>query len=1043
MYPRLGRAAGNVCLRCQWRLLAQRSSSCSTQNIRGLSTVKVPQTQRRALHAAANRSQQSTLTTTTPTPAPDPSLLARPQGVPVREHLERWQHQFGGPTEEILTAFENHPARNNTQNGLSKLSSALKADQDAKESEWDVAEEDEAEEVITIGLFLKPGDVVELTQPGREPVLAVFVQQLNNESQFFSVNGRWTHSLIGRVSFAIQGCIDPALLEPLVPFLPTNPGLANPKGEVHVPRELSAPVVATLEQMTAEAENIYRTNASVLDGAYDVLADNTKTRMMTLAQIAKKLLGKQDSSWVSSPAALLAVRKALHHNEFRFNSDARNHRLTNIFAIRPKADVEVMEAVQEWIREYREYRALSVRSFETIKDAQQARTDGYTYVANFLAKARKLIANSRKFREPTYGGLGPSKNSSPPDGSSNLRITWGETFSNTDKQIIKFLQAWVLTDQFKGMAGLQSACTSLVSSSGFYGSDVFAGTGTHDDTLSNIKKGTGLLFLQEIGVISPHDNRAIYDEQLMLPTVRQSRNLEVLNNKVELIRRNPDFRDAMAHLRHDWGSTTVYCIDDVGAHEIDDGISIEQVKGASSEFWIHVHVANPTAFFDKTHTLSGLAAHMTESVYTPERSFPMLPAWAAQGHFSLDKNRPVITFSSRIDSTGSVLETKIQHGTVHNVVSITPSEVAALLGDNSPSKTRKLVVGGEVPRGTERQPPSLAPSQLDDLRNLYTAAQALWTKRRTAGGVKFATGGISARVFESASQGGLSWNAPSLDRARFIQGDPIIEVTNSISDGLMQLEIGPKNITEEMMLLAGQTAAAWCTERNIPVMYRGTIEPPGGDLEPKELQQLVQTHYEKHGKVRLDLHSRWTRSLGMAVAHSSPLPHKIIGVPSYIKVTSPLRRFTDMIAHWQIEAALRWEAQNGRKFKLAPGSKSILPFSQSQMQESIVTLSPRERIITQTKRNSTRFWVTQAILRAFQYKEAELPKTFTFWTRSVKVGAGLVEGEIPEYGLKVFMNSYDCEEGDEWEVALERVDLFLRTIWVKPIRLLDRTNKAV
>jgi hypothetical protein len=150
-----------------------------------------------------------------------------------------------------------------------------------------------------------------------------------------------------------------------------------------------------------------------------------------------------------------------------------------------------------------------------------------------------------------------------------------------------------------------------------------------------------------------------------------------------------------------------------------------------------------------------------------------------------------------------------------------------------------------------------------------------------------------------------------------------------------------------------------------------------------------------------------------------------------------------MIAHWQIEAALRWEAQNGRKFKLAPGSKSILPFSQSQMQESIVTLSPRERIITQTKRNSTRFWVTQAILRAFQYKEAELPKIFTFWTRSVKAGAGLVEGEIPEYGLKVFMNSYDCEEGDEWEVALERVDLFLRTIWVKPIRLLDRTNKAV
>ncbi|KAG9194320.1 hypothetical protein G6011_04355 [Alternaria panax] len=1042
MYPRLQRAAGDVCLRCQWRALIQRGNLRPTPNLRRLSTVKVPQTQRRALHAAATtRSQQPSLATTS-TPTPDPSLLARPQGIPVREHLERWQHQFGGPTEEVLAAFENHPGRNDTYNGLSNLSSAFQADQDVRESEWDAAQEDGGDQAITTGLFLKPGDVVELSQPGREPVLAVFVQQLNNESQFFSVNGRWTHSLIGRVSFAIQGCIDPALLDPLVPFLPTNPGLANPKGEIHVPRELSAPVVATLEHMTAEAERIYRTNAPVLDGAYDVLADSTRTRMMTLSQIAKILLGKKDPTWVSSPAALLAVRKALNHNEFRFNSDARSHRLTNVFAIRPKADVELMETVHEWIREYREYRALSVSSFADAQDARRSRTKGTSNVTDFLVKARRLIANSRKFREPTYGGVGPSKSSSPPGESSNLRITWGEPFTSTDKQIINFLQAWVLTDQFKGMAGLQSACTSLVSASGFYGSDIFADTKTKDDSLSNIRQATGLLFLQEIGVISPHDNPAIYDEQLMLPTVRLSRNLELLNNKAELTRRNPDFRDIMAHLRRDWGSTTVYCIDDVGAHEIDDGISIERVKDASSEFWIHVHVANPTAFFDKTHTLSGLAAHMTESVYTPERFFPMLPSWVTQEYFSLDKNRPVITFSSRIDSTGCILETKIQHGIIQNIVSITPSEVAILLGDHNTTKTRRLVVGGEVPRGKERPPPSIDPSQLEELRDLYTAAQALWERRRIAGGVRFATGNISARVFESANQGGLSWNAPSLDRARFIQGDPIIELTNSIPDSFMQLTIGPRNITEEMMLLAGQTAAAWCTERNIPVMYRGTIEPPNGDLKPKELQQLVQAHYEEHGKVRLDLAARWTRSLGMAVAHSSPLPHKIVGVPGYIKVTSPLRRFTDMIAHWQIEAAVRWEAQTGQKFKLVPDSKSILPFSQRQMQESILTLSPRERIISMAKRNSTQFWVMQAIFRAFKHKQGELPDTFRFWTRGMQLKRGLVYGDIPEYGLRAFMNTYDCEEGDEWEVALERVDLFSRLIYVKPIRLLNRTHKA-
>jgi hypothetical protein len=113
------------------------------------------------------------------------------------------------------------------------------------------------------------------------------------------------------------------------------------------------------------------------------------------------------------------------------------------------------------------------------------------------------------------------------------------------------------------------------------------------------------------------------------------------------------------------------------------------------------------------------------------------------------------------------------------------------------------------------------------------------------------------------------------------------------------------------------------------------------------------------------------------------------------------------------------------------------------MQESIVTLSPRERIISMTKRNSTQFWVTQAILRAFKYKEASLPDSFKFWTRSVRVDQNLALGDIPEYGLKALMNGNGFEEGDEWEVALERVDLFSRSIYVKPIRLLDRVYKTV
>lgn len=985
-------------------------------------------------------------TPATSPPAFDAAVVPRSKEVPIRQYLEKWQQQFGGPTEEVLRAFERHPANGNVQNGLSKLSSGIKSDENPSTNEWDDAEADEDEELITIGLFLKPGDVVQLSQPGREPVLAVFVQQFDSVSQFFSINGRWCHSILGKVSFAITGCIDPALLEPLLPFMPTDPDKATLRSEVHVPLHLAAAVRTALERMTLEAENIYRTNAPVLDSAYATLADPARTRMMTLTQIAKTLLGHNDPDWTPSPAALLAVRKALSHHEFQFRSDARSHRLTNVFAIRPKNDVQVVETVHQWIREYHEHLALTANK---PSGHVEKRSKGAAYVDEFLNKARRLIANSRKYRDPSPACIGPTKTPLPAMGqSSGTQFVWGEPFTSTDKQIINFLQAWVLTGQFDRNSGLHAACASLLQATDCYQASVYQHLGTYHPTVNQMKRSTGLLFLQEIGVLSPFENRFLYDEQLMLPTVRLSRNLERLNAKAELLRRNPDFEDSMADLRRDWGSMTVFCIDDAGAQEIDDGVSIERVEGQASQFWVHVHVANPTAFFDKTHTLSGLAAHMTETVYTPETSFPMLPKWATQGYFSLHRNSPVITFSTRISRTGSVLETKIQPGIIRNIVSITPSEVASLLGESPSIETRRIVVGGNVPAADSVRPvPQLSTDQLGDLQELYTAAQALWETRKAAGGIRFSNLGPLVRVFEDPTQAGVTWNPPSIDRARLVLGDPTIELAYQTHKGFIQLNINPKNIVEEMMVLACSAAASWCTERHIPVIYRGTIQTPLANGESTEqLRPLLQSYWERSEEPPLELAMRYTRSLGRAIAHFATLPHNIIGVPGYVKVTSPLRRFSDMIAHWQIEAAIRYEAKTGKKFdaaKLTTASQSILPFSQRQIQESIVTLSPRERIINLTKQSSAQFWTNMAFLRAFHHKEALLPKVFKFWVR--KVSEDVVEswrgalGLLPELGIKAKMLDQETVQvGDVWEVKLDSVDMFSGNFYVTPLRLLTR-----
>jgi hypothetical protein len=97
----------------------------------------------------------------------DPIPISRSQHSPLRDHLAQWQQQYGGPSEEVLSAFGDHPANGDLYNNISKLSSSFKSDQ-VEQDDWNRMDDDDGEELITIGLFLKPGDVVELSQPAGE-----------------------------------------------------------------------------------------------------------------------------------------------------------------------------------------------------------------------------------------------------------------------------------------------------------------------------------------------------------------------------------------------------------------------------------------------------------------------------------------------------------------------------------------------------------------------------------------------------------------------------------------------------------------------------------------------------------------------------------------------------------------------------------------------------------------------------------------------------------------------------------------------------------
>jgi exoribonuclease-2 len=98
-------------------------------------------------------------------------------------------------------------------------------------------------------------------------------------------------------------------------------------------------------------------------------------------------------------------------------------------------------------------------------------------------------------------------------------------------------------------------------------------------------------------------------------------------------------------------------------------------------------------------------------------------------------------------------------------------------------------------------------------------------------------------------------------------------------------------IVRECMLLAGEGAASWALKNRLPFPY---IIQEIADM-PSEILSGIAGAYQMRRCMR-------PRQLT-----SKPGLHAGMGIDGYTQVTSPLRRYTDLLAHQQIRAFLRGE----------------------------------------------------------------------------------------------------------------------------------------
>ena len=118
------------------------------------------------------------------------------------------------------------------------------------------------------------------------------------------------------------------------------------------------------------------------------------------------------------------------------------------------------------------------------------------------------------------------------------------------------------------------------------------------------------------------------------------------------------------------------------------------------------------------------------------------------------------------------------------------------------------------------------------------------------------------------------------------------DVHISVKNGIVSIQSFEKNISSvivrECMIAAGNGAGTWASEKGLPLPYLS---------QEAELPSNVLPGYAGSMQLRKSMRPR--------VISTKPGRHQGMGLEIYTQVTSPLRRYTDLLAHIQIRAYLK------------------------------------------------------------------------------------------------------------------------------------------
>ncbi len=392
--------------------------------------------------------------------------------------------------------------------------------------------------------------------------------------------------------------------------------------------------------------------------------------------------------------------------------------------------------------------------------------------------------------------------------------------------------------------------------------------------------------------------------------------------------------------RRDLTSLRTFAIDDDSCHDPDDAVSLD-----GESIW--VHVADVATLVRPDSELDLEARSRGSSLYLPEKVVNMLPpALTDILGLGLQEVSPALSFKLHCNEDGEV-----------NCLSITPSWIRV-----------------------ERLSYAEAEALLDTapLRTVYAISRRFAAKRVAAGAVNIALPEVKV-LFDGGKEetilaGEQELHMPSDNcSAEFIR------------QRLKIISLEPyksREMIAELMLMTGEAVAKFLLDHDIPAPFAAQ-PPPDESSVPETLSEMFACR----------------KLFKRSELHTSASPHAGLGLEQYTRVTSPLRRYSDLLVHQQLRAFLKAEQL----------------LDETALLERITEAEAGSRNSTLAGRQSERHW-------SLLYLEARPEESFRAVVVEKRDDRGVLL--IPDLALEVKMRKLQrYNPDDEVMLRLNRINL--------------------